>query len=173
MRILFLSVLFLFSCSHHEKLPKESNVQVVKELKGNRWANLYFSGQPNQAEIKELKAAGFATVINLRQKKEKKYNESWESALVRSEGLNYYNVPVSMKTEINDEFIDSITSKVGKHRKEGKVLIHCSSGNRVALWLGAHFKKDHGFSNELSFELAKELGLTKEDVQDKLRAYLR
>lgn len=173
MRLFILSFLFLFGCSHHQNMPKESNVEIVKDFKGNRWANIYFSAQPSQAEMEKLKEAGFSAVINLRQKNENNYQESWERKIVRSQGLNYYNIPMSMKTDLNDEFIDSITSKVVKHRKDGKVLIHCSSGNRVAIWLGAHFKKDHGFSNEKSLELAKELGLTKEDAEGKLRSYLK
>ncbi|MFT6069321.1 MAG: protein tyrosine phosphatase (PTP) superfamily phosphohydrolase (DUF442 family) [Bacteriovoracaceae bacterium] len=163
------------SCAQHEpkNMPNESNVEIVEGLIGNRWANIYFSSQPNTEQMKRLKKSGFASVVNLRQKSEKGYNESREAKVLQNEGLHYYNIPLTMKTELNDEFIDSITSKVVKHRAEGKVLIHCSSGNRVALWLGAHFKKDHSFTDELSLNLSKSLGLTNTEAQERLETYLR
>ena len=97
MRFLLLCSIFLMGCSHHnhDNSPKESNVEIVEELKGNRWDNIYFSKQPSQTEMKKLKKAGFATVVNLRQKVEKDYKESWESEIVKTEGLNYYNIPTS------------------------------------------------------------------------------
>ena len=49
--------------------------------------------------------------------------------------------------KITNEYVEMITSKVMKHRKDRKILIHCSLGNRVAIWLGA-YKKNHKFSNK-------------------------
>ncbi len=173
--MLLLSALFLFGCSHHDhdSLPKESNVEIVENLQGNRWDNIYFSGQPAHEDLKKLKAAGFSAVINLRSENEKGHDEVLESKTVESLGLKYYNIPMSMKTELSDKFLDSITSKVVENRKEGKVLIHCSSGNRVGLWLGAHLKKDHQFSDEKSLTLAKELGINRDHVEERLKSYLK
>lgn len=172
--ILVLLALGLFGCAHnHDKLPKESNVTITKNFSGHRWGNIYFSGQPNASVLKNLKADGFATIINLREKTEGPYVESWEQETIKKLGMTYYNVPFSMKDEMNDGYVELVTSKVMKHRKEGKILIHCSSGNRVAVWLGAHFKKDHKFSEDKSLELAKELGLTKPKAEKKLLTYLK
>jgi hypothetical protein len=74
--------------------------------------------------------------------------------------MNYYNIPFDSKNAMIDYYIMTVTSKVMKHKDEGKMLTPCSSKNKVALWLGAHFKKDHKFSNEKSLRLAKILGLT-------------
>jgi len=169
---LFICALFLGCAHHHEKMPKESDIAISKSLQGHRWGNIYFSGQPDQKTLKALKRKGFKTVINLREKREGAYQEPWERKLVTTQGLNYYNLPFSMKNEMTDEYISLVTSKIKEHRKEGKILVHCSSGNRVGVWLGAHFKKDHGFSNEKSMTLAKELGLKKEKAQRKLNNYL-
>lgn len=173
--ILFVVVALIFaSCSHHSgDLPKESNVKITKSFKGNRWGNIYFSKQPNGKVLKKLRKAGFKTVINLRKKKEGSYVESWEAGVVKNQGLNYYNVPFDMSKPLTDDYISSVTDKVMKHRDEGKILIHCSSGNRVAVWLGGHFKKDHEFSNKKSLKLAKELGLNNRGAENKLDAYLR
>jgi len=171
--VLLLILLFTFSCAHQDhKLPKESNVNIVKNLDGNRWGNIYFSGQPSDISLNNLKAKGFKTVINLRAKKEGRYLESHERMVLKKYNLNYYNIPLLMNKDMTDDYISSVTSKIMKHKKEGKILVHCSSGNRVAIWLGGHFKKDHGFSNEKSLSLAKELGLTKEVAEKKLLSYL-
>ena len=66
-----------------------------------------------------------------------------------------------------------MTTAVKKHRKKGKVLIHCASGNRVGVWLGGHFHKDHGFSKEESLALAKKLGLTQEQAIANVKKYLK
>lgn len=163
---------FSFGCAHGHKAKPESDVAVTKSLKGHRFANIYFSGQPGGRAIKELKDEGFAAVINMRQKNEGKYEEYWEEGAVKKEDIAYYNLPYSMKDKFTTEYMNSVTEKVVKHRKEGKVLLHCGSGNRVALWIGAHFKKDHGFTSEQAIEIAKKLGMTSERVEAKLNHYL-
>lgn len=170
--VLLLAGLLTFGCAHGHKAKPESNVQVTKSLKGNKYANLYFSGQPSGKAIKELKDAGFAAVINMRAKTEGKYQEYWEEGAVKNEDMAYYNFPYSMSEEITSEYVDSVTEAVVRNRKNGKVLVHCGSGNRVALWLGAHFNKDHGYSKEQSIEVAKKLGMTSEKVEKKLVKYL-
>lgn len=180
MRQTFLPALFLIlysSCSTHHKNskkrhPKESNVTIVENFQGHRWSNIYFSGQPNQKSIKSLKQEGFSAVINLRQTSESNYSEKWEKDLVMKQGLAYYHHPFNMSSELTDDYINQVTKSIVKNRKKGKVLVHCSSGNRVGVWLGAHFKKDHGFSNQESLKLAEELGLQKAAAINKLKSYL-
>ena len=67
--------------------------------------------------------------------------------------------------------MNRVTAEVVTQRKAGKILVHCSSGNRVALWVGAHFKKDHGYSADDARAIAKEMGLTKKELKEKLNAY--
>tara|TARA_R110002072_G_scaffold534_2_gene3554 strand:+ start:96526 stop:97092 length:567 start_codon:yes stop_codon:yes gene_type:complete len=171
--LLILMTLILVSCSHHGRsTPEKTNVEITKNLTANSWGDIYFSAQPSNSDFKELQKEGFKTIINLRGKVEGDYKESRERKIIKKLGMNYYNVPFNKNDKMTDEYVEQVTSKVMENRQEGKVLIHCSSGNRVALWLGSHFKKDHGFSNERSLELAKKLGLTNIGVQKKLEAYL-
>lgn len=171
--ILLISLLSLFagSCAHHAEEAKKST-QITKNLVGHNYGKIYFSAQPKENDFSDLKENGFAAVINLRESKEKGYSESWERALVKKQGLAYYNVPFSMKNEMTDSYIDSVTTKIKKHLKNGKVLVHCSSGNRVGVWIGAHFLKDHGYSKEKAMDIAKELGLNNKMAQDRLQSYL-
>jgi protein tyrosine phosphatase (PTP) superfamily phosphohydrolase (DUF442 family) len=169
--VIFLAAMLSFGCAHKSHKP-ESNVNVTKSLKGHKYGNIYFSGQPGGKAIKELREEGFAAVINMRQKNEGKYQEFWEQGAVGGQDIAYYNLPYSMKEKLSDEYLDSVTEVVKKHRKEGKILIHCGSGNRAALWAGAHFQKDHGFSKEEAMDIAQKLGITSPRVETKLVEYL-
>lgn len=165
--------MLLFGACAHPNYPKESNVRITKDLEGGRWDNIYFSKQPSRSDINSIKDQGFKTIINLREKIEDNYDESWEKKLARKNNLYYYNIPFSIKTDMSYEYVDRVTSKIMKHRKEGKILIHCSTGNRVGIWLGAHLHKDHKASSDESLSLAKELGLTNPKAIEKLEAYLK
>tara|TARA_Y100000385_G_C12944209_1_gene572568 strand:- start:265 stop:609 length:345 start_codon:yes stop_codon:yes gene_type:complete len=100
------------------------------------------------------------------------HKEGIERSTVKKLGLHYYNVPFKKKAELTTEYMNKLTATVVKHRKEGKVLVHCSGGDRVGVWLGGHFYKDHGFDKKASIEVAKKLGLKKKEAKDKLNRYL-
>jgi protein tyrosine phosphatase (PTP) superfamily phosphohydrolase (DUF442 family) len=172
--VILFTTTFMTSCSHSkhkEGTSKvEKNVVIGKNLKANRFSNLYLSAQPSLEDLRDLKKQGFSTVINLRGPKE--YDEKAERNLLKTQGVNYYNIPFYKNSKLTDEYITSVTKKVMKHRKEGKLLVHCSSGNRVGIWLGGHFYKDHGLSKDESIKMAKDLGLTKEAAEKKLRLFL-
>ena len=179
MKHLVLLLLFplFFACAHKltksEALKKvEENVEILPELKGAKYSNIYFSGQPPLKNMAELKLKGFSTVINLRQEKENVYFASEEEKAVKEAGLSYVHAPMKGSEPLSDTKLKEITEAVVAHRKEGKILVHCSSGNRAALWAGGHFFSDHGSSKEEAFEIAKRLGLTNRSLQKNLKNYL-
>jgi uncharacterized protein (TIGR01244 family) len=164
------------SCAHKEA-PKgttqvQQNVQISPNFKAQQYSDIYFSGQPPLADFTELKRQGFATVVNLRQSKENDYNAKDEKAAVEKSGLNYVHIPMSGDEPLTDEKIQTITQAVVKTRKEGKTLVHCSTGNRAGLWAGGHFYKDHGYSKEESMKVAEQLGLTNSKLKKNLQNYL-
>jgi protein tyrosine phosphatase (PTP) superfamily phosphohydrolase (DUF442 family) len=160
-------VCFFCLANDHEKF--EQNVSIGNKLKANRFSNIYFSGQPKMDDIKKLKAQGFAAIINLRSEKE--YDEKQERTEASKQGLSYKNIAFTAKDEITNAFLDSITTAVVEHRKKGKVLIHCSSGSRAAMWAGAHFYKDHKYNKEKSIATANKLGLSNKGLTKKIERY--
>ena len=148
-----------------------SNSKIGKSLTANKYSNIYFSRQPHINEYKDLKDQGFALVVNLRNPSE--HNEAAENEVVTKLGMKYVNIPFDSSDVLDDNFINRVTAKVKKHRKAGKILIHCSSGNRAGLWAGGHFRKDHKYSKEKSIAIAKEFGITKPEILSKLQAYLK
>lgn len=165
--------------SHHhnhvtgQEHPIDQNLTIGKTLNAHRYSDIYFSAQPSDADFALIKSQGFKTIVNLRMAQENEYTEVSEKALVESLGLNYEHIPADPHKPLTDEFIDKVSSAVKKHRGSGKILIHCSSGNRVGMWLGGHFHKDHKLSKEKSLNLAKKLGLTNDPVISKVKDYLK
>lgn len=169
--IALVSILFT-SCSIYDKHVNnlERNVSIGKDLKAHSYQNIYFSAQPKMSDFSSLREQGFTTIINLRNKNE--YKESVERKTVRNLAMNYYNIPFNKNTQLTDNYIEKVTNALKESRSNGKVLIHCSSGNRVGIWLGGHFHKDHGQSKKDSIEIAKKLGLNKSKALAKLSRYL-
>lgn len=168
----FLALLFLFSlanCSHSSHKPIMS-ATLQQQLQTSHYGNIYFSAQPTMAQIKALKHQGFATVINLRSPSE--YNELRERKTVNREGLKYYNFPIVGSEPISEVTMDNITQTIQDNRSKGKVLVHCSTSNRVGLWAGVHFYKDHGYSKTEAIEAGKKADITKDFIEQKLRDYL-
>ncbi|MCB9061028.1 MAG: dual specificity protein phosphatase family protein [Halobacteriovoraceae bacterium] len=135
-----------------------------------QYKNLYFSGQITDDEISLLKSKGISTVINIRQKNE--HDEASEKKLVTKQGLEYFNIPFNIKN-FSQETIDTITNQVVDSRKKGGVLIHCASGGRVGIWLGAHFYKDHKLSKEEALKKAEENGLSGSYPTKVLKEFLK
>jgi protein tyrosine phosphatase (PTP) superfamily phosphohydrolase (DUF442 family) len=166
MKIILFTILFsLISCS---QVPINNNDYIIgTTLETYRYGNLLFSRQPTINELKDIKKDNVKTVINLRKKSE--YNEKEERDFLVNSGIKYINIPFDKLTDV---YIDEVTRAVVENRKNGKVLIHCSSGNRVGIWLGGHFYKDHNYTKENALKKAKELGLTKAKAVEKVKAYL-
>ncbi len=164
---LFCSLFLLVSCSHLNK----KEMVVGDNLKAHSFKDIYFTGQPSMEDLKKLKDQGFTHIVNLRRSTE--YDELEERRAAKKLGMIYSHRPFPLDMNIDDAYVDGVTETIVKNRKLGKTLVHCSSGNRVAIWVGAHFKKDHGQSPAEAFSTAEESGLDKEGAKKALRKYLK
>jgi len=168
---LILTLILSFSCAHHiDEKHLTEKVTIAGTLEGSQYKNIYFAAQPKNKDYKKLAEAGFKTVINLRDKSE--YKEDVESWLVQKKyKMNYVNIPFKKDMELNDSYVDEVFDAVKKYKSEGKVLLHCSSGNRVGAFLAVHFHRHHKMNKENSLETAKKLGLKKEGAIKKVERY--
>lgn len=148
----------------------EANAALVPDYRTHRFANIYFGGQPSLDDQAALAAAGVRSVVNLRPAGE--YDEGAEAAKWRALGVAYQHVPIEKGQSPSPEWLKKVTAAVVQHRAEGKVLVHCSSGNRVGLWIGGHFAADHGLSAEDALKMAEMLGLSHPAAVARMRAYL-
>ena len=89
----------------------------------------YASGQPTPAHLAELQREGVRTVINLRAPGEPmEYDEAAEAARL---GLHYVALPIAGAADLDRERVRQFGRVLDQARRDGGVLIHCASSNRV------------------------------------------
>ena len=120
--LLLLFICFFSTCvlAEDAALPAVPNLHVLSE-------NILTGGQPRAADFAALKAAGVTTVINLRPESE--HSDFNESQLAASLGLKYQHLPIAGAGDINTENAAQLDRLL--RESDGKVLVHCASGNRV------------------------------------------
>lgn len=168
--VVLIIALGMSACTSTSDKKDSSVVTIGNDLSARKFSNIYFSGQPQEKDFKILKKQGFALVVNLRDPKE--HDEANEKKQVNQTGIEYVNIPFASSASLDDPFIEEVTKEVLKHRQKGKILIHCSSGNRAGVWAGGHFYKDHGYTKQKSIEISQQLGVTSRGALDKLKLYL-
>lgn len=116
---------------------------------------VHSAAQPGAGDWMRLPALGFATVINLRPPSEMPTRD--EAAEVRAAGLAYVAIPVAGADAITPQNARALWRAI--RAAQGKVLVHCASGNRSAalLALAAHA---NGMPAADALALGKSAGLT-------------
>ena len=117
--------------------------------------NIITGGQPSAEQLRALKAAGGAIVLDIREPMEPRPID--EPALARAEGLEYVNVPVS-GGNLGDEQLERILA-VLRGAGERPVFFHCGSGNRVGGAMIPYLMLDRGMPEEDAVTEAMRMGL--------------
>lgn len=173
---LSLSVILLTALpAQAHEAGKEHVIDLKKEAAIGNLANvislhktIYMAGQPDEATLNSLKGLGFDVVLNIRAADEMDFDEQ---AIVEGHGLAYYNIPLLKDDQIQDASVAAIHAVI-KENKGKKILFHCSSGNRVASWLGAHLVRAMDYETEAAIAYSKQAGMTKEKMENILRDYI-
>lgn len=104
--------------------------------------DLFIAGQPTEKALRELKAKGVTTVVNLRMPQEMTRIGFDEAALLKELGLTYVHIPLG-GTPANpyspaalDQFASTLASA------DGKVLLHCTIAWRASHMWGAYLIRD-------------------------------
>lgn len=118
------------------------------------------AGQPAAAQFIELARAGVKTVIDLRPPDEPRGFD--EPVTVRAAGIEYLNIPVS-PTTLGDAQFDEFRRQISAER-DGTVLVHCASANRVGALLIPCLILDKGRTRADALEIARRIGLRSDDL---------
>jgi uncharacterized protein (TIGR01244 family) len=113
------------------------------------------SGQPTEAQLADIAAAGFTTVINLALHDDPRYSLADEAATVRALGMRYVHIPVRFAAP-SDADLRAFFAAVNAHRGE-KVWIHCAANYRVSAFLGLYRVIEQGWDEDRAFALLREL----------------
>jgi uncharacterized protein (TIGR01244 family) len=118
-------------------------------------AGLHTGGQPTAEDLQRLKDEGVRTVIDLRGPQEARgYDEAGEAKAL---GLAYVALPISGKDDINAENARALHALL--RDREGGVLLHCASGNRVGALLALGAAQIDGLPADEALALGRAAGL--------------
>lgn len=150
-----------------EKVPALETCEIGK-VKTFRFGDVYLAGQPSEEELAKFKTAGVKQVINLRLEGENKAYD--EKKVIEGLGMVYHNPAFNSAATLTPEIFAQVRKLLSK--KDGAVLLHCASANRVgAIWL-AHRVLDDKVSYEQALEEAKKVGMNAETYEATVKAYI-
>lgn len=104
--------------------------------------DLFIGGQPTEKALRELKARGVTTVVNLRMPEEMARVSFDEAALLKELGITYVHIPLNGRDETAyaptalDRFASVMSSA------KGKVLLHCTVAWRASHMWGAYLIRE-------------------------------
>lgn len=119
--------------------------------------NVYFAGQPSQADLAAYAKLGVKTVVNLRMPAETEKLGFDEAAAVKAAGMSYVSVPFGAEMP-SDGALAKIYAELNKAGSE-KVLLHCASSNRAGMVWAVYRGAQHGVAGETAVAEGKAAGL--------------
>jgi uncharacterized protein (TIGR01244 family) len=97
--------------------------------------DMFIAGQPTEKALRELRAKGVTTVVNLRMPEEMARVGFDEAALVKELGIKYVYIPMRGTADhpYGPKELDTFAAAMGS--ADGKVLLHCTIAWRAShLW---------------------------------------
>ena len=125
------------------------------------------AGQPNEAQLAALAAAGYRVVLDLRAPEEPRGFD--EAAAVRRTGMEYIALPVTLE-RLDDSVFEQFRTLL---REPGRqpMLVHCASANRVGALLLPYLILDEKRPPEDAMEIAMRVGLRSPELAQIALAY--
>lgn len=172
-----LLIVILSSCATGKFSEQEiKQTKTATDYEMIKYGNLYIGGQPKSVDFIKLRQEGFVAVVNFRKHKEdkkEKYNEKWERNNSLLSGMSYYSMGWHPKEDdLTKSFVNKLPGVLKEELEKGKVLLHCQSGNRAAVWVAANAYLNQNATKEQARELALKLG-AKDKALNKLDQFLK
>jgi uncharacterized protein (TIGR01244 family) len=161
--LLLISLLFLQNVAFAGTDPTlPEGVHVFKQ-------EIFLSGAPLENTFREMAYAGVRIAVDLREPEE---IQGFEKRAAKGNGITYYSAPVSRVGDLQKDQIEAVDRIVAQRQGE-KVWVYCNSGNRAASWMAIHLATTQGMKADDAIAAAENLGLNKEEMVTKVRAYLQ
>jgi uncharacterized protein (TIGR01244 family) len=119
-------------------------------------SRFHVSAQPTAEALVKLPAAGVRTVINLRPAGEAPHLD--EKSVVEKAGMQYRSLPIDGAAGLTRDNVVAFDRLLTEAR-EGKVLLHCASGNRVGAMMALRARWIQGKSSEEALAIGRGSGL--------------
>ena len=121
--------------------------------------DLFIGGQPTEKALRDLKAKGVTTVVNLRMPQEMARIGFDEAALLKELGITYVHIPLGGTPEnpyapaALDQFSKVMASA------QGKVLLHCTIAWRASHMWGAYLIRERKMPVATALDQVKNINL--------------
>jgi uncharacterized protein (TIGR01244 family) len=137
---------------------KHHDTQMLLDMKNPRHAagGVTTGGQPSESDFEHFKENGYSTIINLRGEAE--FDGFNEVELVETLGMEYISIPIVSEADFNIENIIKLDHAL--KAADGKVLLHCGSGNRAGAILALKAFHVDGMSVDDAMALGLATGMT-------------
>lgn len=125
-------------------------------------SDLFIGGQPTEKALRDLKAKGVTTVINLRMPEEMTQIGFDEAALVKELGMNYVHIPMrgSAENPYGPRQLDQFAAALAS--ADGKVLLHCTIAWRASHIWAAYLIRDRGVPAATAIAQTRSINLRDE-----------
>jgi uncharacterized protein (TIGR01244 family) len=124
--------------------------------------DMFIAGQPTERALRELRAKGVTTIVNLRMPVEMPPVGFDEAALAKDLGIRYVHIPMNgtadnpYGTKQLDEFTAAMASA------DGKVLLHCAIAWRASHLWAAYLIRERNMSPAAAVAHARKINLMDE-----------
>jgi len=106
--------------------------------------DIFIGGQPTERALREMKARGVTTVINLRTPEEMARIGFDEAALVKELGMTYVHLPMRGNEALPYSPAAVMALADAMKSAEGKVLLHCTIAWRASHLWAAYLIQERG-----------------------------
>ncbi len=122
--------------------------------------DVFVTGQPTERALRDLKAQGVTTIVNLRTPEEMKAQVPFDEAALAAElGMRYVNLPVRGTADY--PYSPATVSAFAEAVKSanGKVLLHCTIAWRASHLWAAYLIQERGIPVDTALANARAINL--------------
>ncbi len=124
--------------------------------------DMFIGGQPTEKALRDLKARGVTTVVNLRMPEEMAQVGFDEAALIKELGIRYVHIPMrgSAENPYGPKELDAFTAAMAS--ADGKVLLHCTVAWRASHMWAAYLIRERKMPVETVLAQTRQINLMDE-----------
>jgi uncharacterized protein (TIGR01244 family) len=121
--------------------------------------DMFIGGQPTEKAIRDLRAKGVTTVVNLRMPEEMARVGFDEAALMKELGIKYVQIPMTgtSANPYGPKQLDTFTAAMAS--ADGKVLLHCTIAWRASHLWAAYLIRERKEPVETALQQARSINL--------------
>ena len=121
--------------------------------------DMFIGGQPTERALRELRAKGVTTIVNLRMPEEMARVGFDEAALAKELGMKYVHIPMrgSPENPYGPKQLDAFAAAMAS--ADGKVLLHCTIAWRASHLWAAYLIRERNVPAATAVAQARKINL--------------